>query len=78
MPVLRPLIAFDKLDIIEISEKIGTFNTSVLPYEDCCTVFLPKFPIIKPKLSNVENIEKALDVEGLINQALESVETLKL
>ena len=78
MPILRPLIAFDKLDIIEISEKIGTYNTSILPYEDCCTVFLPKFPIIKPKLENVERIEKALDVESLINSALQTVETLKL
>ncbi len=78
MPVLRPLIAFDKLDIIEISEKIGTFETSILPYEDCCTVFLPKYPIIKPKLENVERIEKALDIERLINKALENVETIKL
>ena len=77
MPVLRPLIAFDKLDIIEISEKIGTFETSILPYEDCCTVFLPKFPIIKPKLENVEKLEKALDIEVLINKALENVETIK-
>lgn len=78
MPVLRPLIAFDKLDIIEISEKIGTFETSILPYEDCCTVFLPKYPIIKPKLENVEKIEKALDVDALIAKALENVETIKL
>ncbi len=78
MPVLRPLIAFDKLDIIEISEKIGTYETSILPYEDCCTVFLPKYPIIKPKLENVERIEKALDIENLIGRALETVEVIKL
>ncbi len=78
MPVLRPLIAFDKLDIIEISEKIGTFETSILPYEDCCAVFLPKYPIIKPKLENVERIEKALNIDELINKALESVEVIKL
>lgn len=77
MPVLRPLIAFDKQDIIEIAEKIGTFETSILPYEDCCTVFLPKFPIIKPKLENVINIEKALNIEELINKALESEEIYK-
>ena len=77
MPVLRPLIAFDKLDIIEISEKIGTFETSILPYEDCCTIFLPKYPIIKPKLENVEKLEKALDIDNLINKALENVETIK-
>lgn len=78
MPVLRPLIAFDKLDIIEISEKIGTFETSILPYEDCCTVFLPEHPIIKPKLENVEKLEQALDINELINKALETVETIKL
>lgn len=78
MPVLRPLIALDKLEIIDISEKIGTYDTSILPYEDCCTVFLPKFPIIKPKLQNVIEIEKALNVDELIKTALDSVETLVL
>jgi thiamine biosynthesis protein ThiI len=78
MPVLRPLISLDKLEIIDISEKIGTYETSILPYEDCCTVFLPKYPIIKPKLKNVIEIEKALDIEGLIMTALESVDTLVL
>ena len=74
MPVLRPLIAFDKLDIIEISKKIDTYETSILPYEDCCTVFLPKFPSIKPNLERVMKAESKLDVEGLINEALENVE----
>ena len=74
MPVLRPLIAFDKLDIIEISKKIDTYETSVLPYEDCCTVFLPKFPLIKPDLEKVVKNENNLDVDGLIEDALSNVE----
>ena len=73
-PVLRPLIAMDKLEIIDISTKIGTFETSILPFEDCCTVFLPKFPAIKPKMETVLKAESKLDVEGLIGEALLSVE----
>ena len=74
MPVLRPLIAFDKLDIIEIANKIKSFETSVLPYEDCCTVFLPKHPVIKPKLDVVIAAEAALDVDALIEEALSTIE----
>ncbi len=78
IPVLRPLIAFDKLDIIEISEKINTYKTSILPYEDCCTVFLPKNPLIKPKLERVIEVESALDIETLIENAINNVELIKL
>ena len=78
MPVLRPLIAFDKIDIIEISRKIDTYETSILPYEDCCTVFLPKYPAIKPNLERVMRAESKLDVEGLINEALEKIEKIEL
>ncbi len=78
LPILRPLIALDKLEIIEIAEKIGTYETSILPYEDCCTIFLPKYPLIKPKLDKVIAVESLLDVEGLIDRALDSIETLKL
>lgn len=74
MPVLRPLIAFDKIDIIDISRKIDTYETSILPYEDCCTVFLPKFPAIKPNLERVIRAESKLDVEGLIDEAFKNVE----
>lgn len=74
MPVLRPLIAFDKIDIIEIARKIDTYETSILPYEDCCTVFLPKFPAIKPNLERVKKAESKLDVEGLIDEAFKNVE----
>lgn len=76
MPVLRPLIAFDKIDIIDISRKIDTYETSILPYEDCCTVFLPKFPAIKPNLEKVIKAESKLDVEGLINEALSNIEKI--
>lgn len=78
MPVLRPLIMFDKIDIIEISRKIGTYETSILPYEDCCTVFLPKFPAIKPNLEKVIRAEQKLDVEGLIEEAMQNIEKIEL
>ena len=78
LPVLRPLIALDKLEIIEIAEKIGTYETSILPYEDCCTIFLPKYPLIKPKLDKVIAVESLLDVDGLVERALESIETIRL
>jgi len=78
MPVLRPLIGFDKIDIIEISRKIDTYETSILPYEDCCTVFLPKFHDIKPNLANVIKAESRLDVEGLIAEAMANIEKITL
>jgi len=78
MPVLRPLIAFDKLDIIAIAEKINTFETSILPYEDCCTVFLPKSPVTKPKLEKVQKVESVLDVEKLIENALLTIEKISI
>ena len=77
-PVLRPLIMFDKNDIIDISKKIDTFETSILPYEDCCTVFLPKYPSIKPNLEKVIKSENNLDVEGLVEEALSNVEKISL
>lgn len=75
MPVLRPLVGFDKTEIIEKARMIGTYETSVLPYEDCCTVFLPKHPLIKPDLQKVRKAEAVLDVEGLIEEAFASAET---
>lgn len=78
LPVLRPLVGFDKSEIVELSEKIGTYETSILPYEDCCTVFLPDFPAIRPKLSEILEEESKLDVEGLIEQSLAFVEKIKL
>ncbi len=78
IPVFRPLIGFDKDEIIEISQRIGAFETSILPYEDCCTIFLPKRPVTKPRLSAVEKVESALDVETLVNNALQNIETVTI
>ena len=78
IPVLRPLIAFDKDETIEIANKINTYDTSILPYEDCCTVFLPKNPIIKPKLDRVLNEESKLDIENLISDAINTVEIIEI
>ena len=74
MPVFRPLIAMDKTEIIEVAQKIGTFETSILPEEDCCTVFSPKKPVTKPKLDRIERSENALDVEKLIQDAIDNME----
>jgi thiamine biosynthesis protein ThiI len=67
---MRPLIAMDKTQIIDIAREIGTFETSIQPFEDCCTVFLPKHPVTKPKLSKIEESESKLDCESLIEAAL--------
>lgn len=74
MPVMRPLIAMDKTQIIDIAREIGTFETSIQPYEDCCTVFLPKHPVTKPKLSKILESESKLDCEALIEAALKEAE----
>jgi len=76
MPVLRPLIGMDKKEIIERSREIGAFETSILPYEDCCTVFTPKHPTTNPKLSIIEKSESKLDVDDLIEKALNGVEKI--
>lgn len=78
LPVLRPLCGFDKDEIIERSRSIGTYETSIEPYEDCCTVFLPRHPVTRPKLAEVEAEEAKLDVDGLLEEALKSLETITL
>ncbi len=75
-PVMRPLIGMDKEEIVEVARKIGTFKTSVLPYEDCCTVFVPKHPKIKPVLSHVLQAESVLDIDSIIKKCLEEKETM--
>ena len=67
---------FQNVNVIEISKKINTYETSILPYEDCCTVFLPKFPVIKPNLKKVEALEKNLNVEELIDEAFKNIEKI--
>ena len=74
MPVFRPLIGFDKEEIIAVSEKIGTFETSSLPYEDCCTVFTPRHPATHPKMEKILEGESKLDVDGLIDEAMAGIE----
>lgn len=78
LPVLRPLVGFDKEEIILRAKEIGTFETSILPYEDCCTVFLPEHPAIKPKLSFIEEEEAKLNVEELVEEVLAGAQRLKL
>jgi thiamine biosynthesis protein ThiI len=78
LPVFQPLIALDKVDIVELAKKIGTFETSILPYEDCCTVFLPKRPVTKPRVERIKESENKLDVEGLIEKAIADMEVIKI
>ncbi len=76
IPVLRPLITFDKLEIMDYAKKIDTYGISIQPYEDCCTLFVPKHPAIRPKLGPVEKAETVLDIEGLIQESLDKTEVL--
>ena len=78
IPIFMPLIGMDKEEIVRIARKIGTFETAVLPYEDCCTVFTPKHPKTKPTLAQVINAERNLDREALIERALQNIEKFKL
>ena len=78
LPVLRPLVGFDKNEIIDRSVKMGAYETSILPFEDCCTVFLPDFPAIRPQLKEILQEEAKLDVEALIAEAFASVEKIVL
>lgn len=78
VPVLRPLIGMDKEEIVRLSRKIGTFDTSILPYEDCCTVFTPRHPKTKPHLGEVRELEAALDVDALIRRAMDGREFVRI
>ena len=78
MPVLRPLIGMDKEEIVRIARHIGTFDTSILPYEDCCTVFTPPHPKTKPNVEEVREMEQALDIEGLMQRAWDGRELVKI
>ena len=76
MPVIRPVACFDKLEIIDIAKKINTYDTSILPYEDCCTIFVPKHPVIKPELEKCLEYEKRFDYQTLIEKAIDNIETI--
>ena len=78
LPVLQPLIGMDKEEIVQMSRKIGTFETSILPYEDCCTVFTPRHPRTHPTVQEVEEAERALDAETLVNEALQGLERIAI
>ena len=78
LPVFRPVIGMDKEEIVEIARRIDTFETSVLPYEDCCTIFTPRHPLTKPKLENIIKSESLLDFEGLVASAVAGIETIEV
>lgn len=78
LPVLQPLIGLDKEEIVQLSRKIGTFDTSILPYEDCCTVFTPRHPRTRPKPGEVAAAESVLDVDALVEEALQGIERIEL
>lgn len=75
-PILRPLVSMDKSEIIQISQRIGTFETSILPFEDCCTIFVPKSPVTRPNVETAEKFEKQLDIEALVKDAVERTEVV--
>ena len=78
LPVLQPLIGLDKEEIVQLSRRIGTFDTSILPYEDCCTVFTPRHPRTRPTVAEVEAAESALDVDALVEEALQGIERIHM
>ena len=78
LPIFRPLISFDKIEISKISENIGAYETSVLPYEDCCSVFLPKNPVTHPKKNKIAENESLLNREELINDAINNIEIIDI
>ncbi|NLY82630.1 MAG: tRNA 4-thiouridine(8) synthase ThiI [Clostridiales bacterium] len=78
LPVMRPLIGMDKIDIMDMAHEIETYETSILPYEDCCTVFLPKHPLTRPRSFQMVNSESKLDVEKLVSDAVQSAETVHI
>lgn len=77
-PVFRPLIGMDKVNIIDWANKIGTYETSILPFEDCCTVFLPKHPSLRPKLKDIEKSEEPLNIEELVESAIANMKIIKI
>jgi len=78
LPMLRPVVGMDKEEIVRVARKIGTFETSILPYEDCCTVFTPRHPRLRPVLGELEAAEAVLDVEALVDRAVAGIERIKV
>lgn len=77
LPVIRPLIGMDKVDIVNQAKKIGSFSISIQPFPDCCTVFQPKKPEIHGKVSDLDTDEKNIDIEGLLTSTIENIETMR-
>ena len=77
-PVLRPLICFDKVETVRLAQQIGTYDISILPYEDCCSVFVPKHPVTKPRPDVAEQAERLLDVEALAKECAANTEVFDL
>ena len=78
IPVIRPVACFDKLEIIDIAKKINTYNTSILPYEDCCTIFVPKHPVINPKIDKCIEYESKINYEEMIKEAIKDTKTITI
>lgn len=78
IPVLRPVVGMDKEEIVQISRKIGTYDTSILPYEDCCTVFTPRHPRLRPTVEEAEAAEAGLDIEAMVQAAVDGIERIRL
>jgi len=77
IPIIRPLVAFDKCDIIDVAKRIGTFETSIKPFEDCCTVFLPDSPVVRPELHKVKREQAKIDFEAILERAYKSIEVVE-
>ena len=77
LPILRPVVGMDKEDIVRIARRIGTYDTSILPYEDCCTVFTPRHPRLRPTLAEVEHAEQDLDIERMVQDAVDGIERIQ-
>ena len=78
LPILRPVVGMDKEDIVKLARKIGTYDTSILPYEDCCTVFTPRHPRLRPTLEEIQRTEQGLDIEGMVQAAVEGIERVQV
>ena len=76
MPIIRPVVCMDKVEIIDLSKKIGTYETSILPYEDCCTIFTPKNPVTKPRVDKCEKYETKWDFDKMVQECIDNTEDI--
>ena len=76
LPMIRPVVCMDKIEIIDLAKKIGTYETSILPYEDCCTIFTPKNPVTKPRVDKCKQYEARFDYEALVQECIENVQSI--